>query len=656
MARRRRAGRDADRLASAAPAGPDRLFLRLGVRLVGRGQVCPALVPRAPRPRGRLVHGARRLHAAVPITTDRIRLDDSDDVVGRRPRGLDVLDRDGPRRRRAGRVAGHVGPPRREARLRGRPSARHPADGGDGPDDGPILPARRAMAGVRDAGVLVRARGHDLHLHADAHAVAGARRPRRRRADPTGDLDSPVVLPAPPDHGQLRLRPGARRRRQEAGAQVHHPDRPGRDLRHVLRGDVPLPRDGRRHHALDRPADGRQVPSRARLHAERGDVWLGGHSRHDVVPVRPVRDAAAPRRDLAAADGDARGSAGEGHRRARLVAGALRGFQEGDRLAPRAERPAPRVSRPACHAPHRRRAELRHGPGDGPAGLQPAVQEPEGGDGDPGGSRRIDASAAEKAGRPVSPARSLTLALLAGGLLATSAMAQPTPTNRLRESLFVGVDTSGSFVQTGDYGNAMTFLSYYLYGHLNGLGGLSQPRELFVAAIGGKEASEPKAFHPILDFAGKDLTQIEADLKRWYAPTDTLTDFNVFFNQVARIAKDRNLVMSPITVLLVTDGVPDVPVPGVKPGSSAMYQRIDLGPLEYLSRNLTVRLIYPNPKVGELWRKQVPRQRVKLWTTESEVMKGWRAQLVAGVDPGDQTRLWKWVRDNVDFRVRLRPL
>jgi len=251
----------------------------------------------------------------------------------------------------------------------------------------------------------------------------------------------------------------------------------------------------------------------------------------------------------------------------------------------------------------------------------------------------------------VSPARSLTIALLAGGLLATSAMAQPTPTNRLRESLFVGVDTSGSFVQTGDYGNAMTFLSYYLYGHLNGLGGLSQPRELFVAAIGGKEASEPKAFHPILDFA-----QIEADLKRWYAPTDTLTDFNVFFNQVARIAKDRNLVMSPITVLLVTDGVPDVPVPGVKPGSSAMYRKIDLSSLEYLSRNLTVRVIYPNPKVGELWRTEVPRQRVRLWTTEGEVMKGWRAQLTAGIEPGDQARLWKWVRDNVDFRVRLRPL
>ena len=256
----------------------------------------------------------------------------------------------------------------------------------------------------------------------------------------------------------------------------------------------------------------------------------------------------------------------------------------------------------------------------------------------------------------MSPVRSLTLALLAGVLLATTAGAEPTTNHKLRESLFVGVDTSGSFVHTGDYGNAMSFLAYYLHGHLNGLGGLSQPRELFVAAIGGKEASEPKAFRPILDFAGKDVAQIEADLKRWYAPTDTLTDFNVFFNQVARIAKDRNLVMSPITVLLVTDGVPDVPVPGVKPGSSAMYRKIDLSSLEYLSRNLTVRVIYPNPKVGELWRTEVPRQRVRLWTTEGEVMKGWRAQLTAGVEPGDQARLWKWVRDNVDFRVRLRPL
>jgi len=253
--------------------------------------------------------------------------------------------------------------------------------------------------------------------------------------------------------------------------------------------------------------------------------------------------------------------------------------------------------------------------------------------------------------------RSLTVALAAGALLATTAMAQQPTTDRVgRETLFVGVDTSGSFVQAGDYPNALSFLAYYLYGHLNSLGGLSQPRELFVAAIGGKSASEPKAFHPILDFAGKDIAQIEADLKRWFPSTDTLTDFNVFFAQVARIAKERNLVLSPITVLMVTDGIPDVPIASVKAGSLAMYQKIDLRPLEYLSRNLTLRLIFASPKVGEYWRKEVPRQRVRLWTTESEVMKGWRHQLTSGVEPADQKRLWKWVRDNVDFRVRSRPL
>lgn len=251
---------------------------------------------------------------------------------------------------------------------------------------------------------------------------------------------------------------------------------------------------------------------------------------------------------------------------------------------------------------------------------------------------------------------SFAVALLATTLLATTAMAEPTTERTGRDTLFVGVDTSGSFVQGGDYSNAMSFLAYYLYGHLNGLGGLSQSRELFVAAIGGRAAGEPKAFHPILEFAGNDIAQIEANLRRWFRPTDTLTDFNVFFAQVARVAKERNLVLSPITVLLVTDGIPDVPHPNIKPGARAMYRTINLGPLEYLSRNLTLRLAYPSPKVAELWRTEVPRQRVRLWTAEAEVMKGWRNQLAADVAPPDQTRLWKWVRETLDFRVRLRPL
>lgn len=246
--------------------------------------------------------------------------------------------------------------------------------------------------------------------------------------------------------------------------------------------------------------------------------------------------------------------------------------------------------------------------------------------------------------------RALAAALGAAVLFAAALPAGAAP----RPTLFVGLDTSGSF--RGEYDNAVSFLAWYLYGHLNGLGGLTPPRELFVAAIGGREGSEPKAFHPVHDFASKSIAQIEADLRAWFRPTDSLTDFNVFFRQVARVAKERNLLLAPITVLVVSDGVPDVPVAGVLAGSPAMYERIDLGALEYLSRNLTVRLAYASPKVGEHWRKRVPRQRVRLWTVEAEVMKGWRSQLRPELEPAGQDLFWKWVRDNVDFRVRSRAL
>src|SRR2546425_12688110 len=66
----------------------------------------------------------------------------------------------------------------------------------------------------------------------------------------------------------------------------------------------------------------------------------------------------------------------------------------------------------------------------------------------------------------------------------------------------------------------------------------------------------------------------------------------------------------------------------------ALYRQIDLRPLEYLSKNITVRLAYASPKVGDNWRKYVPRQRVRLWATEMEVMQGWRRQLTAGGGPG----------------------
>jgi hypothetical protein len=219
-------------------------------------------------------------------------------------------------------------------------------------------------------------------------------------------------------------------------------------------------------------------------------------------------------------------------------------------------------------------------------------------------------------------------------------------------TLFVGIDVSGSFHRSGDFDNAISFLAHYIYGHLNGLGGLTKPRELFVGAIGGKDKDEPKAFHPIHDFQGKDISQIEASLREWFTPTDSLTDFNTFFQQVTRIAKERNLILAPITVMVVSDGIPDVG-PGANQAKPQMvYQKIDLSSMEYLSKNLTLRLTYASPKVGENWRQYVPHQRVRMWTVDAVVMKGWQAQVQPGADPANQDRLWKWVQDNVDFRVR----
>jgi hypothetical protein len=251
-------------------------------------------------------------------------------------------------------------------------------------------------------------------------------------------------------------------------------------------------------------------------------------------------------------------------------------------------------------------------------------------------------------------ARSLTARLVAAALLSAAVVvsaAEPEETSKApRSTLFVGLDTSGSFRSA--YDDAITFVSHYLYGHLHELGGLSKPRDLFVTAIGGKDNHEPKSFHPIHEFNNKDVKQMEADLKKWFPATDTLTDFNVFFRQIARHVKERNLVLAPITVMVVSDGVPDVPDGSIKSGTPASYQRIDLSPLDFLSKSVTVRLVYASPKVGDNWRKLVKRDRVRFWAVEHDVMKGWRAQMRPDTDLPAQDRFWKWVRDNVDYRVR----
>jgi hypothetical protein len=254
---------------------------------------------------------------------------------------------------------------------------------------------------------------------------------------------------------------------------------------------------------------------------------------------------------------------------------------------------------------------------------------------------------------------SRALSLLLGALLALTAFYGCTLEASQRKplmTLFIGLDTSGSFTRGAYYEDSLKFTARYIYGHLNELGGLAKPRELFVASIGGKSLDDPKTFHPIHDFERKNVSEIEEDLKRWFPPNDPVTDFNVFFEKAARLAKERNLALTPITLLIVSDGVPDLPAGNGKGSPEKLYEKINMDPLEYLARNVTVRLVYSNPKVAENWRKFVSRKRVRLLTVEADVMTGWQRQVEPNVEPPKQDRLWKWVQDTVDMRVRSNKL
>ena len=249
------------------------------------------------------------------------------------------------------------------------------------------------------------------------------------------------------------------------------------------------------------------------------------------------------------------------------------------------------------------------------------------------------------------PARA-TIALLAVAALAAACSPAPQSNRPASSTLVIGVDVSGSFRDSRLYDDAVEFAAHYIYAHLNGLGGLRVPTALFVGSVGGARPGEPKSFHPINDFQGRSVDQIAADIRGWFPPTDPYTDFNSFFQRVAGLVKERGLILAPLNVVVLSDGVPDV-TPGTRLAvGQNPYTGIDLAPLEFISRSVTVRLLYASPTVGDNWKRQIRRKRVRLWTEEAQVMAGWRSQLKPDLPLERQADLWKWVHDNVDFRVR----
>jgi hypothetical protein len=176
------------------------------------------------------------------------------------------------------------------------------------------------------------------------------------------------------------------------------------------------------------------------------------------------------------------------------------------------------------------------------------------------------------------------------------------------------MDVSGSFRRGGHFDDAVDFAALYIYAHMKGFKDLRRPTDVFVGTMGGQKVGEAKTFHPIQDLSGKSPSQIAASLRAWFPEEDPITDYNAFFERVAVHVQRQNLGLAPLSIVMFSDGVPDIP--GAK--GDELYRRINMTPLEYLSRSVTVRLLYASPKVAQRWEKHVPRKRVKLWTQDHE--------------------------------------
>jgi hypothetical protein len=220
-----------------------------------------------------------------------------------------------------------------------------------------------------------------------------------------------------------------------------------------------------------------------------------------------------------------------------------------------------------------------------------------------------------------------------------------------RLAMFIGLDISGSFLQSKYFDDSIDFLAHYLYSHLKGLSGLEVPHSLFVSSIGGAKADEPKTFFPIHTFQNKSVEEIAAKLREIF-PKDSenpFTDYNAFLEQVALTVKNKKLVLRPISIVMISDGIPDV-----KKEGKTDFKSIIVAPLETLSRNVTIRLLYTSAVVGKNWQTKVKRRRVKIWTQDAEVMVSWRdTNIMLAEKPFEQQdRFFGWLKDNVDFGVR----
>src|SRR5258705_617891 len=228
--------------------------------------------------------------------------------------------------------------------------------------------------------------------------------------------------------------------------------------------------------------------------------------------------------------------------------------------------------------------------------------------------------------------RTLALAVLIAALLApasSTAVEPVVPTGAGTPSakpgrlvLFIGVDISGSFMDGVYFDDSIESLARYIHAHLNGLGGMEIPNAMFVGSIGGAKVGEAKTLFPIQSFQDRTVEEIEAQLRILFPrkQENPFTDFNAYFAQVAEMVDSKKLILKPISIVLITDGRPDLG--GMS--RSAKFRSIQLKPLENLSRNITLPVLYTDAVTAKSWRDEVPRKRVKVWTQGAIVMTEWK--------------------------------
>lgn len=240
--------------------------------------------------------------------------------------------------------------------------------------------------------------------------------------------------------------------------------------------------------------------------------------------------------------------------------------------------------------------------------------------------------------------------------------ARPADVPAPRLVMFVGVDISGSFMNGHYFDDSIQFLARYIYGHLNGVGDMEVPVALFVGSIGGYKKDEPKTLYPIEAFQNRSIEQIEARLHEIFPKgrVNHYTDFNAFFTQVGDMIDQKKMLLKPISIVLLTDGDPDLGE-GTASASTgadraAKFRSLSVTPLEGLSRNITVRVLYTDAVTGKDWLDDMPRKRVKVWTQDAIVMKEWNDSTIYLPDTPfeKQTRFFSWVKNNVDFQPRVR--